>query len=88
MSTAHILELMRDSIHANAINQLMRHVSQYMEGFVNSSPEDEQGFQDGMQRLLKELKAQQIQDLVLKNSTVGLSSDENRLLVALISDRP
>ena len=48
----------------------------------------EQGFQDGMQRLLKELKAQQIQDLVLKNSTVGLSNDENRLLVALISDRP
>ena len=88
MSTAHVLELMRDSIHANAINQLMRHVSQYMEGFVNSSPEDEQGFQDGMQRLLKELKAQQIQDLVLKNSTVGLSNDENRLLVALISDRP
>ena len=41
-----------------------------------------------MQRLLKELKAQQIQDLVLKNSTVGLSSDENRLLVALISGRP
>ena len=55
---------------------------------MNASPEDEQGFQDGMQRLLKELKAQQIQDLVLKNSTVGLSNDENRLLVALISDRP
>ena len=49
-----------------------------MEGFANPSPEDEQGFQDGMQRLLKELKAQQIQDLVLKNSTVGLSNDENR----------
>lgn len=87
LSTARIIELMRGSIHASTINQLMHHVSQQMESYSYQSPEDEQGFQDGMHRLLKELKAQQIQDLVQKSSTAGLSDDENRLLVALISDR-
>lgn len=87
-NTVRILELMRESIHADIINQLMRHASQNMDNFVYRSPEDEQGFQDGMQKLYKELKAQQIQNLLAKSNTVGLSDDENRLLVALISGKP
>lgn len=83
-ATAQVLEYMRGSPYEETINQIFLSTlhSEEMEG---DDEEDCESFQIGMKKLLNELKYSQIETLKQKSIQTGLTENEKRLLLSLLT---
>lgn len=83
---AQILEQLRGSEYENALFDILRNSEATTEP-DDHSEESETEFLHGMQRLLREFKTTQIDALKTKHSQSGLSAEEQRLLLSLLTGR-
>ena len=83
-ATAQVLEYMRGSPYEETVNQIFLSTlhSEEMEG---DDEEDCESFQIGMKKLLNELKYSQIETLKQKSIQTGLTENEKRLLLSLLT---
>ena len=83
-ATAQVLEYMRGSPYEETVNQIFLSTlhSEEMEG---DNEEDCESFQIGMKKLLNELKYSQIETLKQKSIQTGLTENEKRLLLSLLT---
>ena len=82
-SGAQLLEQIRGSEHEARLRQLL--IQAHDSVYVGDAAEDESSFCDGMRRLFDEVRHNRISALSAKNQTEGLTEEEARLLVALLS---
>ncbi len=83
-SSAQVLEHVRGSQYEVDLNQLFRQAFESIEQELEQTDEARQAFIEGMQKILTDSKKVQIQQLTLKTKQGGLSSEESRLLLALL----
>ena len=83
-ATAQVLEYMRGSPYEETVNQIFLSTlhSEEMEG---DNEEDCESFQIGMKKLLNELKYSQIETLKQKSIQTGLTENEKKLLLSLLT---
>ena len=83
-ATAQVFEYMRGSPYEETVNQIFLSTlhSEEMEG---DNEEDCESFQIGMKKLLNELKYSQIETLKQKSIQTGLTENEKRLLLSLLT---
>lgn len=83
-ATAQVLEYMRGSPYEETVNQIFLSTlnSEEIEG---DNEEDCESFQIGMKKLLNELKYSQIETLKQKSIQTGLTENEKRLLLSLLT---
>lgn len=85
MNVAQVMEHFRQTIFAPTIEHIFRH-NMYDEDNVSDDSEEKcQEFQDGMNRLAQQLKAEQVEQLKQKSVAIGLSIEEKQLLLKLLS---
>lgn len=85
-ATAQVLEYMRGSPYEETVNHIFQSTL-HSEDLGDGSEEDSDRFKDGMKKLLNELKYRQIEELKQKNVQSGLSANETRLLVSLLTSK-
>ena len=83
-ATAQVLEYMRGSPYEETVNQIFQSTL-YSEEMEGGGEEDRENFQIGMKKLLNELKYQQIETLKQKSLQSGLSENEKKLLLSLLT---
>lgn len=82
LAAAQTLEHFRDSQFAPTLDYIFRHTLHNDEALLDSSAEKCQEFQDGIKKMVHELKREHINRLRQKGN---LSADEQRLLVQLLT---
>ena len=85
MTEAMIWEHFRETQFAPILDTVMRHVLPQDEELNSASVEKQQEFQDGMVKIIQNLKQNQINELRQKSS--HLSDEEKRLLVYLLTQK-
>ena len=83
-ATAQVLEYMRGSPYEETVNQIFLSTL-HSEEIEGDDEEDCESFQIGMKKLLNELKYSQIETLKQKSIQTGLTENEKRLLLSLLT---
>ena len=84
MTAAQAIEHFRATPFAHTIDHIFRHALQNQEDLTDSSPEKQQEFQDGIAKLITELKNHQISQLKHRLAQPEISPDERKRLSLLI----
>ena len=84
MTAAQAIEHFRATPFAHTIDHIFRNALQNQEDLTDSSPEKQQEFQDGIAKLITELKNQQIHQLKHRLTQPDISPDERKRLSLLI----
>ena len=84
MTAAQAIEHFRATPFATTIDHIFRHALQNQEDLTDSSPEKQQEFQDGIAKLITELKNHQISQLKHRLTQPDISPDERKRLSLLI----
>jgi DNA primase len=84
-NSSNLLEYMRHSKFEILINDILHDVDNLTDTQNTPTQEELNNFTDGIEKLLQQVKNAQLEQLIQKNQEVGLSSEETKLLLALLN---
>lgn len=87
ITLAQVVEYFRETIYSVWLEHIFKHTMQGGEELLDNSNEKCKEFQDGMLKLVQNLKSEQIQMLRRKSTEMELTNEEKKLLVYLLTHK-